>query len=44
MNFNPKSLRVGKDNEEVFHDVFWEGLDIVVNAVDNIHARRYIDE
>jgi ubiquitin-activating enzyme E1 len=44
VKFTDKALRVGKDNEEIFNDHFWEGLDIAVNAVDNIHARRYIDE
>lgn len=42
--FVDKALRVGKDNEEVFNDFFWESLDIAVNAVDNIHARRFVDE
>jgi ubiquitin-activating enzyme E1 len=35
--------RVGADTEEVFNDPFWEKLDFVVNAVDNIHARLYVD-
>ena len=35
--------RVGKDTEEVFNDAFWESLNFVVNAVDNIHARLYVD-
>jgi ubiquitin-activating enzyme E1 len=44
VRFVDKALRVSKENEEVFNDSFWEGLDIAVNAVDNIHARRYVDE
>jgi ubiquitin-activating enzyme E1 len=44
MRVTDKALRVGVENEEVFNDDFWESLDIVVNAVDNIHARRYIDD
>jgi ubiquitin-activating enzyme E1 len=24
--------------------VFWKNLDVVINAVDNVHARRYIDD
>lgn len=44
VNYDFRALRVGQDNEKVFNDDFWEGLDITVNAVDNIHARRYIDE
>lgn len=36
--------RVGPDTEEVFNDAFWENLDFVVNAVDNIKARQYVDQ
>jgi len=35
--------RVGSDTEAVFNDKFWEELDFVVNAVDNIKARLYVD-
>lgn len=35
--------RVGSDTEAVFNDAFWEKLDFVVNAVDNIKARLYVD-
>ncbi len=42
--FIDRALRVGKETEEIFNDQFWEGLDIVVNAVDNVNARRYIDD
>lgn len=35
---------VGKDTEGVFDDNFWEPLDIVVNGLDNIQARLYVDE
>ena len=36
-------LRASGENESVFNDDFWEGLDIVINAVDNVHARLYVD-
>ena len=36
-------VRVGPDTEETFNDQFWEGLDCVVNALDNIQARLYVD-
>lgn len=36
-------LRVSPENENVFSDEFWEGLDIVTNAVDNIKARQFVD-
>lgn len=35
--------RVGSDTEAVFNDTFWEKLNFVVNAVDNIGARLYVD-
>jgi len=35
--------RVGNDTEDIFNDPFWESLDFVVNAVDNINARLYVD-
>jgi len=35
---------VGEVTEHVFHDDFWEGLDVVCNALDNIPARLYVDE
>ena len=34
---------VGNDTEDTFHDDFWDGLNIVVNALDNVQARRYVD-
>ncbi|KAK9827310.1 hypothetical protein WJX81_003279 [Elliptochloris bilobata] len=35
--------RVSPDTEAVFDDAFWEGLDCVVNALDNVNARLYVD-
>ncbi|KAJ1509030.1 hypothetical protein HMI55_000123 [Coelomomyces lativittatus] len=35
--------RVGPDSEAIFNDVFWGRMDIVVNALDNVEARRYVD-
>lgn len=32
------------ENESFFNDQFWDDLDIVINAVDNIKARQYIDK
>jgi ubiquitin-activating enzyme E1 len=34
---------VSPDTEAVFNDKFWESLDFVVNAVDNVKARLYVD-
>lgn len=33
-----------RDSEGFFTDDFWSHLDIVILAVDNISARRYIDK
>lgn len=35
---------VAPETENVFNDEFWEGLDFVVGAVDNIKARLYVDK
>lgn len=35
--------RVGTENEPIFTDVFWDELDAVFGAVDNIKARQYVD-
>ncbi|GFR86122.1 ubiquitin-like modifier-activating enzyme 1 [Elysia marginata] len=35
--------RVGPDTENIFTDKFFEGLDGVANALDNIDARMYMD-
>ena len=34
---------VGYDNEPLFNRSFWEHQDIVVNALDNVQARQYVD-
>lgn len=43
LNVQDYMTRVGADTETVFNDEFWESLDFVVNAVDNINARLYVD-
>ena len=43
LNVQDYQTRVGSDTEVVFNDNFWESLDFVVNAVDNIKARLYVD-
>ncbi|PYI06752.1 ubiquitin-activating enzyme E1 [Aspergillus sclerotiicarbonarius CBS 121057] len=35
--------RVGPDTEHVFNEEFWQGLDGVTNALDNVDARTYVD-
>lgn len=43
INVVARETRVGTDTEEDFNDDFWSGLDLVVNALDNIQSRLYID-
>ena len=31
------------ETENVFNDEFWESLDGVINALDNVNARLYVD-
>ena len=35
--------RVGPDTEHIFSETFWEDLDGVTNALDNVEARQYVD-
>ncbi|KAM3076209.1 E1 ubiquitin-activating protein [Clarireedia jacksonii] len=35
--------RVGQDTEHIFDEKFWQGLDGVTNALDNVDARTYVD-
>ena len=34
---------MAEETENIFNDKFWESLNFVVNAVDNIKARLYVD-
>ena len=44
-DLNVRSLqsRVSPDSENVFDDDFWGSVDVVVNALDNVDARLYVD-
>ncbi|CAI0474824.1 unnamed protein product [Linum tenue] len=44
-NFNIEALqnRASPETESVFDDTFWENLTVVINALDNVNARLYID-
>jgi ubiquitin-activating enzyme E1 len=35
--------KVGPETEQKYSDEFFQGLDVVVNALDNINARLYVD-
>lgn len=43
LKVNVHQAFVSPDTEDLFNDDFWESLDFVVNAVDNIKARLYVD-
>lgn len=43
LNVHALQDRVGPETENIFDDRFWELLDGVTNALDNIEARRYVD-
>eukprot|EP00924_Labyrinthula_sp_SR-Ha-C_P002342 maker-scaffold_16-snap-gene-1.20-mRNA-1 protein AED:0.05 eAED:0.05 QI:124/1/0.66/1/1/1/3/0/1222 len=35
---------VNPDSENIFNQRFWESIDFVTNALDNVKARRYVDK
>ena len=35
--------KVGPETENIFNEDFWENLDAVTNALDNVEARTYVD-
>lgn len=39
----PQINRLQPSTENFFTDEFWDNLDLVINAVDNIKAWKYID-
>ena len=43
LNIHPYQDRVGPETEHIFNDDFFENLDGVVNALDNVEARIYVD-
>jgi len=42
-SFKSMEMRVGPETENVFNDDFFENLDGVANALDNVEARTYMD-
>lgn len=43
INIEAMQNRVSPQTENFFNDEFWQGLDVVVNALDNVAARLYVD-
>ncbi|KAJ4725523.1 putative Ubiquitin-activating enzyme E1 [Melia azedarach] len=44
LNIEALQNRVGPETENVFDDTFWENLTTVINALDNVNARLYVDQ
>ncbi|KAJ1610194.1 ubiquitin-activating enzyme E1 (UBA) [Cryptosporidium canis] len=44
INIISLQTRVGTDTEDTFDDIFWNGLDFVINALDNVPSRLYIND
>ena len=43
VNYIAQSKKVAPDTEDFYNEDFWNSLSIVIGAVDNILARKYID-
>jgi len=43
VNINYKLNRVGKETENIFDENFYSDINIIVNALDNVNARIYMD-
>ena len=44
LNIQAQSVRVAPQTESLYNDAFWESLDGVVTALDNVEARIYVDQ
>ena len=42
LQFESLQLQVNQSNEQVFNDEFWDGLNCVINAVDNVKVHIFI--
>ena len=43
MNVKEFDYEVGKKTENTFNAAFWDNNDIIINALDNVEARKYVD-
>ncbi|KAI5082021.1 hypothetical protein GOP47_0001764 [Adiantum capillus-veneris] len=43
LNVQALQNRVSPETELVFDDAFWESIDVIINALDNVNARLYVD-
>jgi ubiquitin-activating enzyme E1 len=42
-NSGVRTTKVAPETESTFNDDFWDSIDVVVNALDNVDARKYVD-
>uniref|UniRef100_A0A7S3LNS6 Ubiquitin-activating enzyme E1 C-terminal domain-containing protein n=1 Tax=Aplanochytrium stocchinoi TaxID=215587 RepID=A0A7S3LNS6_9STRA len=43
LNIEARQTKVAPETESTFDDEFWQAQDIVINALDNVPARKYVD-
>ncbi|UKK01853.2 ubiquitin-activating enzyme E1 [Theileria orientalis] len=43
LRVKPLEIRVGEETENLFDENFWSSQTVIVNALDNIQARTYVD-
>ncbi|UKJ90616.2 ubiquitin-activating enzyme E1 [Theileria orientalis] len=43
LRVKPLEIRVGEETENLFDENFWSSQTLIVNALDNIQARTYVD-
>ena len=43
MNIDSHTYEIGKTTENVFNSSFWNNNNLIINALDNVEARRYVD-
>ena len=43
INLINQNYLVSKETRDIYDDLFWEKQDIIISAVDNLSARKYID-
>lgn len=43
MNIDSHTYEISKDTETVFNSNFWKNNSLIINALDNVDARKYVD-
>ncbi len=42
-HIDTRTDKVSQETEDIFNDTFWQNLNFVTNALDNVEARSYVD-